>query len=137
MRSLSRKPGKQRKALFAASSHKRGKGLSAPLSPELREKHGTRSLRVKKGDTVIIMRGEYTGIEGKIMKVDPKSYRVRIEGITREKVDGTTVFVPIHPSKVMIKRLNLDDQWRKDVLERKTTRTYIEKKTKAKTRRKK
>jgi hypothetical protein len=42
-----------------------------------------------------------------------------MDGLTREKVDGTTVFVAMHPSKVMIKTLNLDDKVRKAVLERK------------------
>jgi ribosomal protein L24 len=40
--------------------------------------------------------------------------------VTREKVDGTTVPIPIHPSKVMITRLNLDDKWRREILERKS-----------------
>jgi ribosomal protein L24 len=39
--------------------------------------------------------------------------------VTREKVDGTQTPVPIHPSKVMITRLNLDDKWRKKILKRK------------------
>ena len=34
-------------------------------------------------------------------------------------MDGTSIPVPIHPSKVMITRLNLDDKWRKKTLERK------------------
>ena len=33
-------------------------------------------------------------------------------------MDGSTVFVPIHPSKVMIIKLNLDDKWRRAILER-------------------
>ncbi len=74
---------------------------------------------VRKGDTVRVMRGDHKGFEGKISKVDLKHYRVTLEGLTREKVDGTTVFVELHPSKIMIKNLNLDDKKRKAVLERK------------------
>jgi len=124
---LSKKPSKQRKALYTAPSHARGKVLSSPLSPELRERYGTRSIRARKGDTVVVARGDYAGIEGKITRVDPGASRLFIEGVTREKVDGTTTFVPKHPSKVMIKRLNLDDKWRKDILERKASKPVAEK----------
>ena len=53
-------------------------------------------------------------------RVDRKKSSIYIEGATREKSDGSTIFVPINPSKVMITKLNLDDKWRKDILERKT-----------------
>jgi large subunit ribosomal protein L24 len=67
----------------------------------------------------MVMRGDRKGSEGKITQVDRKKYRIFIEGANREKVDGTQIPVPIHPSKVMITRLNLDDKWRKKALERK------------------
>jgi len=78
-----------------------------------------KALPVRKGDAVRIMRGDHKGFEGKIARIDRKKYRIYVEGLTREKVDGTTIFVPLHPSKVMIKNLNLDDGWRKKILERK------------------
>ena len=59
------------------------------------------------------------GFEGKITTVDRKKYRIFVEGITREKVDGTAMPIPIHPSKVMITTLNLDDKWRREALKRK------------------
>ena len=65
------------------------------------------------------MRGDREGLEGKVTRVDRKNYRIFIEGVTREKVDGTTIPVPIHPSKVMIVNLNLDDKWRRETLKRK------------------
>lgn len=108
--------------MYNAPFHARHSNLAAHLSPELRETHGARSLPIRRGDTVIIMRGDYAGIEGKVTKVDPKNYRIRVEGVTREKADGTTIFVPIHPSKVLIKRLNLDDKWRKELLKRRSAK---------------
>lgn len=113
------KPGKQRKMLYQAPLHVRRKHFSAPLSPELKASHGVNALPVRSGDTVRITRGDHRGLEGKVTRVDSKKYRVFIEGLTREKADGTTVFVPVHPSKVMITRLNMDDKWRKKILERK------------------
>jgi large subunit ribosomal protein L24 len=113
------KPTKQRKMLFQAPDHIRYKLFAAPLSPELRASHGVKTIPVRSGDSVRIMRGDHKGFEGKITRVDRKKYRIFVEGLTREKVDGTTIFVPIHPSKVMITHLNLDDKWRKKILERK------------------
>jgi large subunit ribosomal protein L24 len=113
------KPTKQRKRMYEAPLTERRKRFTAPLSSKLKESHGTGSLPVRKGDTVMIMRGDRKGSEGKINQIDRKNYRIFIEGATREKVDGTNIPVPVHPSKVMITRLNLDDKRRKKLLERK------------------
>ncbi|MEM4738276.1 MAG: 50S ribosomal protein L24, partial [Acidilobaceae archaeon] len=60
----SSQPRKQRLALFTAPLHTRQKLMSAPLSPELREKYGVKNLPVRKGDKVRIMRGDFKGHEG-------------------------------------------------------------------------
>jgi large subunit ribosomal protein L24 len=112
-------PGKQRNRLFNAPAHVRHKLMSAHLAPELIKSHGIKALPVRKGDTVRIMRGDHEGFEGKISTVDLKHYRIFLEGLTREKVDGTIIFVSVHPSKVLIKNLNLSDKWRKRIVERK------------------
>jgi len=125
-------PGKQRKKHFNAPAHLRHKLMSAPLSPELAASRGTRTLPVRKGDTVRIQRGDNKGFEGKVSRVDTKEYRIFIEGFTREKVDGTNIFLPVHPSKVQIRNLNLDDKWRKDILSRKKEIEKPEKKEKEK-----
>ena len=112
-------PGKQRKMLFNAPAHIRHKLMSAPLSRELSASKGARTLPVRRGDTIRIKRGDNKGFEGKVSRVDLKAFRIYVEGLTREKVDGTNIFLPIHPSKVEIRNLNLDDKWRKKTLERK------------------
>ncbi len=114
-----KKPRKQRKRLYNAPAHLRHKFMAAPLSQELISSKGAKALPVRKGDTVRIMRGDHTGFEGKVSRIDLKRYRIFIEGLTREKVDGTNIFVSVHPSKVMIKNLKLDDKWRKGIVERK------------------
>jgi large subunit ribosomal protein L24 len=113
------KPSKQRKMLYCAPAHVRHKLFAAHMSPELRGAHIVKNLPVRTGDTVRIMRGDHKGLEGKVSRIDRQKYRIYLEGLTREKVDGTTIFVPIHPSKVMITHLNLDDKWRKKVLDKK------------------
>ncbi len=112
-------PRKQRERLFNAPAHLRHKLMSAHLAPDLVKTHGIKSLPVRKGDTVRVMRGDHEGFEGKISTVDLSNFRIFLEGLTREKVDGTVIFVSVHPSKVLIKTLNLDDKWRKRSLQRK------------------
>jgi large subunit ribosomal protein L24 len=112
-------PGKQRKRLFNAPAHMRHKLMAAPLSNELAASRGAKTLPVRKGDTIRIQRGDNKGFEGKVSRVDTKTYRIYVEGLTREKVDGTNIFLPVHPSKVEIRNLNLDDKWRKNILDRK------------------
>ncbi len=112
-------PRKQRERLFNAPAHGRHKNMSAHLAPDLVKSHGIKSIPVRKGDTVRVMRGDHEGFEGKVSRVDLANYRIFVEGLTREKVDGTVIFISIHPSKVLIKTLNLDDKWRKRTLQRK------------------
>ena len=59
--------------------------MGANLSENLREQHSKRSMRVIKGDTVRILRGEYVGIEGKVEKVNTEKSKLSIEGVQREK----------------------------------------------------
>ena len=109
-------PGKQRKMLFNAPAHLRHKQMGAPLSSELTASNGAKTLPVRKGDTVRILRGDNKGFEGKVSRVDLKAYRIYMEGLTREKVDGTNIFIAVHPSKVQIRKLNLDDKYRKETI---------------------
>ncbi len=116
MRTESKKPRAQRRAVANAPHHRRRKFLSAPLSDELKAKYGLRSLPVRKGDTVKVMRGDFSGIEGKVIGVDRERARILVEGITRESVSGEAKNVPIHASKVMITSLDLSDKWRAEAL---------------------
>jgi len=112
-------PRKQRKMHFNAPAHLRHKQMASPLSPELLAQKGVKTLPVRKGDTIRVTRGDRKGFEGKVSRVDLKNYRVYVDGLSREKVDGTTIFIGLHPSKIMIKTLNLDDKVRKAILSRK------------------
>jgi len=122
MRMDSKKPKKQRKFLYNAPLHLRHKMMSAHLSKELREKYGFRSIPVRKGDKVRIVRGskDIVGKEGKIAEVDLKHYRVHVEGVTRKKIDGTEVYRPIHPSNLVVIDLDLSDDIRKKIIERRS-----------------
>lgn len=110
-------PKKVKKKIFEKGHFYFRKLLRARLSDALREKYRRRTLTVRKGDTVKVLRGDFKNIEGKVTAVYPEEGRVAIEGVTREKVKGGTVQLRIHASKVMLTNLNLDDKIRREALE--------------------
>jgi large subunit ribosomal protein L24 len=112
---------KQRKYTYNAPAHIKGKFLAAHLSKQLHEKYGTRSVRVRKGDKVRILRGNSKGKEGKVERVDVEKTQIYISGIDAAKMDGSKAPVTLHPSSVMIIELDLSDKKRKEKLAGKTT----------------
>merc|ERR1712072_1239229 len=109
---------KQRKRQFTAPSHIRRKLMSAPLSKDLRAKYHVRSVPIRRDDEVMIVRGHYHDREGKVICVYRKKFRIHVERVTRDKANGQTVPVGIHPSKVVITKLKMDKD-RKALLDRK------------------
>jgi large subunit ribosomal protein L24 len=116
MRSI--KPRNQRKELYNAPLHKKRKWISAHLEEKLLLKYDKRAVPVVKGDTVKVMRGSFKGHEDKVADVNVSKRSIEIEGITMPKADGTKIAKPLHPSNVMIIKLNLTDKWRRKKLER-------------------
>lgn len=112
-------PSKQRKLIFSGPLHHKGKCLSAHLSKELRKQYKRRSMRVKKNDVVIVKRGEFTGIKGKVVRVMAADYKIYLDTTKRKKVNGQEVSCPVHPSNLEIVELDLADNERKKILERK------------------
>src|SRR5918912_3819056 len=97
--------------------HIRDKSICSTLTDDLREQYKRRSIRVIKGDTVKVMRGEYAGIEGKVEKVNTERGTLAIEGVQREKIRGGNVKVQIHASDVTIMSFNLQDTYRQTKLQ--------------------
>ncbi len=77
----------------------------------------------------MIIKGDRKMSEGRILRVDTKRGRVYVEGITRQRLDGRTVQIPISPSNVMVTRLRLDDEWRRRILERRGYKAELERGT--------
>lgn len=77
-----------------------------------------RSLPVRKGDEVKIMRGKFKGTIGKVSEVDLKRLKVYIENVKKKKVSGEEFHVPIDASKLLIVNPNMDDPKRKEATER-------------------
>lgn len=114
----STQPRKQKKYIANAPLHLKRKYLSAPLSKELKKKYSRRSIRLRTGDKVRILRGQFKKKEGKIVEVIVKKTKVNIENIQSIKKDGSKAPFPMHPSNLMILELQADDRMRKKYLER-------------------
>ena len=115
----SKKPRKQRKYISNAPLHIKGKFLHVHLSDDLSKKFGKRSARVRKGDRVKIMKGQFKGKSGKIENVNTRAGKVLVEGAEVQKKDGTKIKYAISTSNLLITDLNSDDKRRQESLKRK------------------
>lgn len=125
---MSIKPNKQRSASFNATLMDRRESVAAHLSKELRAQYKRRSMALKKGDEVKIIRGEFAGKAGAVTAIDTKGYKILVNGITLKRTIGTEKQVPIEPSNVVITSMNLDDVLRQKILLRKVKEVKVEKK---------
>ena len=116
VRIVSEQPRKQRKARYQAPSHVKTKYLNAPLSPALKEQYKKKTVRVIKGDTVKVTRGDFVGDEGLVDAVDTKKSRIDVHGDSSTKADGTEVPRVIDASNVQITKLNFTDKLREEKL---------------------
>ena len=112
--------------------------MSAPLSKELRDKHNVcksfrqvyhdtlkanpfrwqaRSIPIRKDDEVMIVRGSNKGRDGKVTSVYRLKYVVHVERVSREKSNGQSVPIGIHPSNCVVTKMKLDKD-RESILER-------------------
>ena len=112
---------KSRKAYFTAPSSVRRVLMSSHLSKDLKDKYQVRSIPIRKGDQVKIVRGHFKTREGKVQTVYRRRRCIYIEKITREKSNGQQSQIPIHPSNCVITSLKLDKD-RKAILEKKKKR---------------
>jgi large subunit ribosomal protein L24 len=115
----STKARKQRKARANAPLHKKRRMVSAHLDSALMKEYNVRSVAVRKGDTVRVIRGDkdFKASEAKVASVDLKSLKLIIENVTVPKADGTQKPKPVDPSNVLLTKLDLSDPWRKEKLD--------------------
>lgn len=124
----STQPRKQVKFRDNAPKHIRQKLMHANLSNDLKEKYEKKSLPVKAGDKVKVMKGNFKGKIGQVTGVSLKDLKVYIEGITRKKADGKEIQVPIVPSVLQIISTSMEDKKRLKIIERKKSKAVKEEK---------
>lgn len=117
MMTESEKPRKQRKEQENAPKHRIRKMMSSNLSDDLRDKYGTKSVPIREGDEVEIMRGDFKGLVNKVAEIDRRNKKVFIENVTVKKADESKEPRGVHSSNLKIIDLDLSDPWRKEKLE--------------------
>ena len=121
----SKQPRKQRLARYTAPYHRRHREMAAPIDRGLRERQMSRgfiyprSMSVRKGDRVMVVRGEGKSKSAtRIAKVDRKARKIYVEGFTYFKSDGTELQRPIDASNVVIINPDWSDMRRRKLLTR-------------------
>ena len=118
---------KQRKYRHNAPLHIKNKFMGSHLSKDLREKHKKKTLPVRTGDRVKILRGKFKGNDAKVERVVLARNQVFLEKIRVNKKDGSEAAIPLIPSNLMIISLNMEDKLR---LKEKKVQKKKEKKSK-------
>jgi|TARA_B100001971_G_C18201406_1_gene544833 large subunit ribosomal protein L24 len=113
----SKQPRRQRKYRFNAPLHIKQKFLNVSLAPTLRKKYGMRQTRVRSGDSVKVLRGQFSGKTGKVENVSVKRTSVYLTGIEMLKKDGSKSLYPLQPSNLQIQEVDLTDKLRRAKLE--------------------
>ncbi|MFL2941499.1 MAG: 50S ribosomal protein L24 [Candidatus Poseidoniales archaeon] len=121
----STQPRKQRLARYTAPYHRRHREMAAPIDRGLRKRQMEKgfmypkSMSVRKGDRVMLVRGEGKSKSATIVaKVDRKARKIYVEGFTYFKSDGTELQRPIDPSNVVIINPDWADIRRRKLLTR-------------------
>ncbi len=130
MKVKSKKPGKQRKALYNLKNHQKSKLMTTRLADYLTEEYGIKKLPLRVGDQVKVTVGEFKDFEGEVIEIMRKTQRVRIKECAFEKVDGTQFHPSIHVSNLVISKFKREgrhmDPWRARIIERKAAYGWVE-----------
>jgi len=120
----SKKPTKQRNAQRRAEYHQVHKLFTIPLDKSLQEEWGVKRLPLRKDDVVKVVKGEFNGIQGKVLSIQKTTMTVTIEECTFEKKNGQTGYQKIHVSKLLLMKFadkkGKIDSWRLKVIQRKS-----------------
>ncbi len=112
MKVESSKPKKQRKFHYDKPLHMKQQCLASHLDKKLAKQLEKRSIAIRKGDTMKIMRGGMKGKTGKITSVNYGKGIVFIENVMRKKANGEEVQVPLKTSNLLVIDLDKSDSKR-------------------------
>jgi large subunit ribosomal protein L24 len=105
----SSKPKKQRKAHYEKALHKKQQGLAAHLDKKLRKDLGKRSVSLRKGDSVKVLRGAKKGKSGKITAINYKKGTVFVDKLVRKKANGEEIPLPVQASNLLVLDVDRSD----------------------------
>lgn len=110
---ISSKRRTNRKNFYEADSNQRRIFMSSKLEKNLREINKLKTIPLRKGDEVKILRGDNKGKIGKIVQLSRKENFIFINTVTYKKTKGDENYLPIHPSNVEILNLILTPERKK------------------------
>lgn len=110
---ISSKRRTNRKKFYEADSNQRRIFMSSKLEKNLREINKLKTIPLRKGDEVKILRGDNKGKIGKIVQLSRKENFIFINTVTYKKTKGDENYLPIHPSNVEILNLILTPERKK------------------------
>lgn len=125
----SKQTRKQRKYRANAPLHILSKMISGHLSKTLRQKYNTRSISVRTGDEVKVMKGKFKGKTGKIAQVNIKKQKVTIDGLQNKKKDGTKINAYFDASNLQVEALKDDKRRFKRMKSKQTPKPEVKKET--------
>ena len=99
---VSKQPRKKRKFMYNAPLHVARRFVSSHVSKELRGKLKKRSVVLRKGFTVKVLRGFKKGVSAKVVKVSLRERKVFLEGVVKKKSNGKEVLIPFDSSNLMV-----------------------------------
>lgn len=115
----SSQPRRMRKFRYNAPMHDRQRFMHAHVSDELQKKLGikSRSISLRRGDTVKVRSGNLRGKTGKVSKVNLRTGRVFIDGVVRKNAKGKELPVPLYSSNLYLVDIDLSDKLRNSKIE--------------------
>ena len=101
------KPDTERKKYHKEKIHRKKNRLHVHLSKDLRGKlkKKKRSMLVRKGDVVKVLRGPEKGKEAKVKSVSTVKRKVYLEGVVARSARAREMPVPLEPSNLLLVRL--------------------------------
>ena len=114
-KSCSSKANKQRKLHFNADSAKRRILMTTRLEKVLAEQYKVKSLPIRQGDIVKVVKGTHKGQTSTVSAVCRRTFCVALESIKRENSKKKTRPVLISPANVVITELKLTQTRRKQL----------------------
>ena len=115
----------QRKRQLAAPSSIKRRLMSCHLIKSLRDQYKIRSLPIKRGDEVKMLKGKSKGKSGKskgksgkVVQVYRKRNVIFVDKVNREKQNGQSVFLPIRPCHCIIEKLLINKDRTKTIEKR-------------------
>ena len=113
----------QRRLQLTAPSSIRRRLMSCHLNKTLRDQYKIRSLPIKRGDEVKILKGKSKGKTGKVVQVYRRRNVIYVDKVNREKQNGQAVFLPIRPCHCVIEKLLINKDRTKTIEKRAALKT--------------